>query len=200
MQASTNPWNSLEVAKLIASLLTPVLVALVGIYIHRVTKRFEQMQWRSQKLVEKRLSIYDVLAPDLNDLLCYFTYVGRWRDVDPGYMVNLKRSLDKKVYLAAPLFSAEVFRAYMAFQSLCFKTYEGWAKDPLLRTQFGQRREARADWKSEWDGLFSKKEDVSDPKDIGRAYRKVMESLASDIGVNQSFVLPPNGKIPGNIR
>jgi hypothetical protein len=35
----------------------------LGIYIHRVTKRFEHLQWRSQKLVEKRLAVYDDLAP-----------------------------------------------------------------------------------------------------------------------------------------
>ena len=64
------PWNWLEVAKLAAVLLMPVALAVFGVYIHRVTKRFEHLQWRSQKLIEKRLAIYDDLAPHFNDLLC----------------------------------------------------------------------------------------------------------------------------------
>src|SRR5256885_5580381 len=100
-------WSWLEVAKLSASLLVPAALAALGIYIHRVTKQFEHLQWRSQKLVEKRLGVYDDLAPQLDDLLCYFTYVGCWRDLDPPDVVALKRVVDKKVYLAAPLFSVE---------------------------------------------------------------------------------------------
>jgi hypothetical protein len=149
------PWNWLEIAKLTAGLLTPVALAFFGVYIHRVTKRFEQMQWRSQKLVEKRLAIYDDLAPQLNDLLCYFTYVGCWRDLDPPAVVSLKRVIDKNVHVAAPLFTEEFFDSCMALQQLCFKTYTGWGRDASLRTNFQRRLESRAtDWNSDWDKYF----------------------------------------------
>jgi len=101
------PWNWLEVAKLVAGLLTPVALAILGIYIHRVTKRFEHLQWQSQKLIEKRLEIYDSLAPELNELLCYFTYVGAWRDTNPDTVVSLKRKIDRRIHLAAALFSKD---------------------------------------------------------------------------------------------
>src|SRR5258708_2100639 len=104
-------WSWLEVAKLAASLVTPVVVATFGIYIHRVTKRFEHLQWRSQKLIEKRLTVYDDLAPLLNDLLCFFTYIGAWKEMDPPTVVGLKRKVDKKLHLAAPLFSPRFFEA-----------------------------------------------------------------------------------------
>jgi len=133
---SPSPWNSLEIAKLIAGLLTPVALAAFGVYIHRVTKRFEHLQWRSQKLIETRLKIYDDLAPQLNDLLCYFTYAGCWKELDPPVVVALKRTIDKKVFLGAPLFSELFFSACAEFQSLCFETYSGWGRDALLRTQF----------------------------------------------------------------
>ena len=81
-------WSWLEVCKIEASTLTPAALAAVGIYIHRVTKQFEHIQWRSQKLIEKRLSIYDDLAPLFNDVLCYFTYVGAWRDIDPTKIIE----------------------------------------------------------------------------------------------------------------
>ncbi|SFB41592.1 hypothetical protein SAMN04515620_1756 [Collimonas sp. OK607] len=109
-------WNWLEIVKLLASVLTPIALAVFGIYVHHITKRFEHVQWRSQKLVEKRLSVYEDLAPLFNDLLCYFTYVGCWRDLNPPDVVTLKRTIDKKIHIAAPLFSPQFFASSMAFQ------------------------------------------------------------------------------------
>jgi hypothetical protein len=198
---SLNPsvWNSLEIAKLAAGLLTPTALALFGVYIHRLTKRFEHLQWRSQKLIETRLKIYDELAPQLNDLLCYFTYVGCWKDLNPPEVAALKRTIDKKIFLAAPLFSESFFSACMEFQNLCFETYSGWGRDALLRAQFERRKQARPnDWKAEWNECFSAS--ASDPKAIRTAYKRVMEAFAVDIGVHPSFVVPPSGRVPGNIK
>lgn len=193
------PWNWLEIAKLCVGLLLPAALAIFGIYIHRVTKRFEHLQWRSQKLIEKRLAVYDDLAPLLNDLLCYFTYVGCWRDLDPTFAVSLKRVIDKKIYLAAPLFSEEFFRACMIFQQLCFETYTGWGRDASLRTHFERRREARGkEWNGDWEIYFS--DDVSDPNAIRAAYQHVMELFTRDIGVHETFIVPQSGHIPHNIR
>ena len=188
----TGPWNWLEVAKLVAGLLTPLALALLGVHVHRVTKRFEHLQWRSQKLIEKRLAIYDELAPLLNDLLCYFSFVGGWRDMDPPEVVALKRSIDKKVFLAAPLFSGEFFNACMAFQALCFETYTGWGRDPRLRTHSARRREGRsADWKEDWNALFSGS--VASPQEVRVAYKRVMESFSQDIGVYVPTSIPVHG-------
>lgn len=193
------PWNSLEVAKLLTGVLTPVVLASLGIYIHRVTKRFEHLQWRSQKLVEKRLAVYDDLSPLLNDLLCYFTYVGLWKELDPPKIVSLKRVVDKKVYLAAPLFSGSFFRLSMEFQALCFEPYTGWGQDARLRTQFQRRKEVRsADWNDDWDSNFS--DFPTDPDEIRRVYRCLMEAFAVDIGVHDSYMVPHSGAVPANIR
>jgi hypothetical protein len=193
------PWNSLEIAKLIAGLLTPAALALLGVYIHRVTKRFEDFQWRSQKLIETRLKIYEDLAPQMNDLLCYFTYVGCWKELDPPTVVALKRTIDKKMFLAAPLFSESFFSACMEFQNLCFETYSGWGRDSVLRTQFQRRQEAcPTDWKTDWNACLSSA--ASDPNAIRAAYKKVMEAFAADIGVNPSFIVPHSGPVPGNIK
>lgn len=193
------PWSWLEVAKLIAGALTPVVLAALGIYIHRVTKRFEHLQWRSQKLIEKRLEVYDDLAPHFNDLMCYFTYVGCWKELDPQDVVALKRTMDKKIHIAAPLFSPTFFSACANFQNLCFETYGGWGRDALLRTHFQRRQEARPnEWLVEWNEYFSTK--PSDPKAISGAYTEVMQAFAADIGVHSDFVVPRSGRVPNNIR
>jgi hypothetical protein len=69
-------WTWLEVAKLIVAALTPIAIALAGIYIHRVTKNFEHIQWRSQKLIEKRLTIYDSMATFERHFMLFYL---RWR-------------------------------------------------------------------------------------------------------------------------
>jgi hypothetical protein len=148
--------------------------------------------------VEKRLVIYDELAPLLNDVLCYFTYVGGWRDMSPPDVVALKRKIDKKVHLSAPLFSPAFYESCSAFQAVCFEMYGGWGKDATLRTQFERRKESRPDWKAEWDDCFSQK--PSPPRDVRDAYQAVMAVMASDIGVNESFVIPPSGPVPSNRR
>lgn len=125
-------WTWLEAAKLAIQALTPAAIALLGVYIHRVTKRFEHNQWRSQKLIEKRLAIYDSLAPLLNDVFCYFTYVGKWKESTPADIVALKRKIDKELHLAAPLFSDDWYRSISAFQNTCFETFTGWGRDDSL--------------------------------------------------------------------
>ena len=191
-------WNWLEVAKLLAGLLVPVALAICGVYIHRVTKRFEHVQWRSQKLIEKRLAIYDDLAPLLNDLLCYFTYVGGWKELDPPSAVALKRTIDRKMYLAAPLFSEDFFAACMTFQNLCFATYNGWGQDASLRTSFERRRDARSkDWSAEWEACFST--EPTGPSLVREAHRLVMEAFARDIGVYEAFAVPVSGRTPSNV-
>lgn len=192
-------WNWLEVAKLTAGALTPVALAALGVYIHRVTKSFENLQWRSQKLIEKRLSVYDDLAPHFNDLLCYFTYVGCWKELDPSVVLALKRTMDKKIHIAAPLFSTSFFEACENFQNLCFETYGGWGRDALLRTRFERRQQARPnDWKVEWNEYFGNS--PADPKAIRGAYVEVMQLFATNIGVHSSFVVPHSGRLPVNIR
>ncbi len=148
-------WTSLEIVKLLSGLMTPVALAVGGIHINRITKRFEYAQWKGQKLVEKRLAIYDDMAPMFNDLFCYFTFVGGWRDFSPPSIVAFKRALDKKIYLAAPPFTDEFFAACREFQGLCFKTFNAPGKDARLRTHLLERQAAWVgDWKSEWSNTL----------------------------------------------
>jgi hypothetical protein len=191
-------WTWLEVAKLALGVMTPLALAGIGIYVHRVTKRFEHMQWRSQKLIEKRLAIYDSMAPLLNDVLCYYTYIGTWRTQNPPEVQALKRTVDKALHLAAPLFSPEFFSACMDFQNACYKTFSGWGEDARLRTSFERRKQCRPDdWKAEWEKCFA--DEIADPQHVRQAYRRVMRAFAEDIGVHAHFVVPPTGRPPGNI-
>jgi hypothetical protein len=192
--------DSLEIAKLAASVLTPIAIAVLGIYIHRVTKRFEDSQWRSQKLIEKRIEIYDNLAPLFNDLLCYYTYVGSWKELRPTDVVSLKRNLDRQIYLAAPLFAVSFFPTCQNFQNLCFQTYGGWGMDARLRTKWGRRKECQPDWHDDWERYYCDSKDVTDPQQIQVAYTKVMDEFAANIGVSNDAEAATIGIVPQNIR
>jgi hypothetical protein len=192
-------WTWLEIAKLIAGLITPAALALFGILIHRMTKGFELHQWRNQKLIEKRLEIYGSLAPELNDLLCYFMHIGLWKELEPPAVVAVKRTVDKKIYLAAPLFSSEFFSACQCFLHLCFETYNGWGINARLRTSPARRSQAFGDkWKTEWNAFFSDK--ASDPKQIREAYQTIMNVFAKDIGIHEDYTIPPAGRVPQNVQ
>jgi hypothetical protein len=157
-------WSSLEIVKLIVQGITPILILALGLYVNRALKKFEHFQWRNQKLIEKRLQIFDDLAPHLNDLLCYFTYVGCWKDLTPLQVIQLKRTPDKKIFLAAPLFSPKFLSACANFIGLCYETYTGWGRDAKLRTKTERRQQAMGNWESPWSDMFSN--DPSDPNQI----------------------------------
>lgn len=194
------PWNSLEIAKLTVAALIPVAVAILGIYLTRIAKRFEHLQWRNQRLVEKRISVYDDLAPQLNDLLCYFTFVGCWKELTPPEVVAIKRKVDKKIYLAAPLFSADFFVSCNSLIALCFAPFQGWGVDARLRTATGRRRSAAGNnWNVTWDNYFTADNDVTDPKAIQAAYQRVMEVFARDIALAPVLPVSAVGGLPSNI-
>lgn len=195
---SASVWNGLEIAKLIASVITPIVVSILGFLIYKSTRRIESRQWLNQKVVEKRLSSYEDLAPQLNDLLCYFTFIGRWKDPTPVAVVELKRTLDRRAYIAAPLFSPKFIKAYDEFMRCCFQTYTGWGSDAKLRTDPSRRREAFGrSWQPEWENCFS--QDCGPPEIIRAKYQKMMSVFQSEFGVEFDSTVPI-GKPPINWR
>lgn len=179
---SEKPWTTLEIATLCVDALTPLLVVLLGIYLQYLTKKIELMQWRNQKLIEKRLSIYDELAPLLNDNLCYFTYVGNWKERSPEDVIQSKREIDKKIYLAAPMFSKSFFDSCMTFQHLCFKPFNGTGQNAKLKTDFKDRKTfCIKPWKEEWVECFSP--EISAESSIQAAYNDVMKCFSDEIGI-----------------
>jgi hypothetical protein len=196
-----DPWNSLEVVKLLVSGLTPLILALIGLYLNRRLKKFEHRQWRNQKLIEKRLAVYDDLAPLLNDLLCYYTYVGDWKDFMPDDIIKKKRIFDKKFYIAAPLFSQSFFSEIMTFINLCFKPYQGWGHNAKLLTATKRRKDYYGDhWDKKWDELFINDENkVTDPETIKASYLRIMKVFSDEIGLNENSTLDKTGRISNNI-
>ena len=159
MMQTQSPWNSLEITKLVIQVLTPLALLFLGIWVNRIAHRIEAVQWTNQKVVEKRITIYDEMAPLLNDLYCYFRWVGNWKELTPKEIIEIKRNLDKEFYIYKPLFSPDFETRYDALMRHCFLVRSGQGLDAKLRTSIksvnGDRKEAFPAWDDSWDKLFA---------------------------------------------
>src|ERR1039458_7812476 len=108
----TTSWTSVQIATLAVEALTPLTVAGLGVFIARASRRIEQVQWANQTVVTRRLDIFAQLAPGLNQLLCFATFVGGWKEIQPRQAIALKRKLDETMYANKVLFSGQLFGAY----------------------------------------------------------------------------------------
>lgn len=88
---------------------TPMLTGAIGIVAAFIAIRFDARKNVNQELIKKRISVYDSLAPKLNELLCFFLSRGSWKSLNPPLMIQRKRELDQAIYVYGPLFSGSVF-------------------------------------------------------------------------------------------
>jgi hypothetical protein len=171
----------------IAAIVTPLAVIVVGYFLNRQLKRVEDQQWRSQQLIKERLGYYREIAEPLNDLMCYFSFIGSWKDHSPPAIVAKKRALDRTFHTLSPFFGAESVHAYNRFMDECFDTYRGWGADPRLKTGFARRKLASATWRPEWEAMFTYDENRTVPREvleqIKQCYNEVLARLVSDIQV-----------------
>ncbi len=193
-------WNSLEIAKLVVAGMTPLFVAVIGFWLNRRLRSLEQAQWSRQKVVERRIKAYDELAPSLNDLFCFFCYVGSWKELDPPTLVSLKRTLDRTAHISAPLFDREFLQRYATFLDTCFATFGGWGDDAKLRTLPDRREQAAGNgWEPRWSQCFAERSEASEPSEVKESYVELMAYLARAIGaVEVDAHLLGATQLPGN--
>ncbi len=183
-------WNTFEIAKLLIGVLTPLSVAVLGWFISRHLKRIDLIQWTNQKLIEKRLVIYDLVAPQLNMLLCFFTWVGYWKTISPEDVIKAKRDLDKTMNIYRHLFDDQVYAIYQEFIQILFDTYTSPGHDAkilsTIKSSDGDRTvHCTYQWKDEWSSLFVP--DKAEFKDIIKAkYLELMSALTSSLGVKSN--------------
>jgi len=183
-----DPELAIEILKLAVGALTPLLLALVGFSINRNLQRLAAAQWANQKAVEKRLLIFDQIAPGLNDLYCYVTFVGNWKELTPKQIVELKRTVDKTIYVNAALFPRFVIRSYNYFIHHCFRTYTGPGHDAKIRTRIvsddGDRRKySSAPWQANWDEQFVDVSEVLPKEAVKNAYFALSRDLSVALGL-----------------
>lgn len=185
MQNVQSVWNSLEIIKLIVAASTPIVVIIIGYLINKALKKYENIQVRNRTILEKRLKIYDIVVPKLNDLLCFHCFIGNWKELTPIKIIEHKRFLDKKMYIYAPLFSEEIINRYNDFIHICFETYSGWGHDAKIRSLYKRREEYNKKWNKKWNLLFSdnQNEELDSIKEKKMIYNSLMSVFQKDLDI-----------------
>ena len=180
-------WSSVQVATLVVDALTPIAVAGLGIFLARASRRLEQVQWANQTVVTRRLELFADIAPDLNKLLCFATFVGGWKELEPAAVIAIKRRLDETMYANRVLFSQPLFDAYRHFMTTLFATWTTVGADALLRapiaSQWGDRRDLR--WWNDAMALMFSTDDPADNDVIQAAYDQLSERFRADLYVTR---------------
>jgi len=199
-----NAWNSLELTKVLVSALTPILVAIIGFIINGKLKKLDNRQWTNQKILEKRLIVYDKVVPILNDILCYHSYIGSWKELSTKKIIDYKRILDKEFNVYSSLFCPELMTKYNDFIKLCYKTNTGWGNDAKIKSLYYQRVKYCTDWQESDQKSFDEEYilEVSSHKDKEdeyitikkKAYIELINVLSSSLEIMQT---PVNQYIAG---
>jgi hypothetical protein len=182
----TDSWNSVQIVTVIVAALTPLTVALLGVLFTRASRRIEQVQWANQTVVTRRLDVFDKLAPRLNRLLCFATFVGGWKETDPPKAIAIKRELDETMYAYKVLFSDDLFKAYHHFMSVLFDMFGTTGADAKVRapidSQWGDRRDLPW-WNDAMRVLFT--DEAVGLEQIQAAYDALGEQFRADLYVTR---------------
>ncbi|MEV4285504.1 hypothetical protein AB0K40_08350 [Nonomuraea bangladeshensis] len=181
----------MEIAKLIVSALTPLAVVAVAFQVTKATKRLETRQWVNQKLVEKRIALLSEALPELNDLHCYFAWVGNWKELSPLDILQRKRSLDRLFYANRPFFRPATIEAYEHFSAKAYKTYSAPGHNAQLRTgptsRHGNRSEAYGDgWDPRWNAYFAAEADRTAQEKVAAAYDALLRQVSGEVGLPEA--------------
>jgi hypothetical protein len=184
-------WTGYEFATLAVTALTPITVAGLGFFVARTGRRLERVQWANQTVITRRLEIFSQVAPKLNQLLCFATFVGGWKDTDPRRAISLKRDIDETMYANRVLFSDQLFIAYQEFMAALFAMYATTDADAHVRapvaSKWGDRRNMRW-WNDSMAILFSTGQ-AGDIGEIQAAYDKLADGFRADLYVTHQRTL-----------
>lgn len=179
-----NPWNSLEMAKLIVSCITPLIGGYIAWKISRIGKDLENKQWTDRKIIEKRLEIYEKLVPKLNDLYCFYQKVGDWKEITPPQVIELKRILDKDFHIYNHLFQWDILTTYNEFISSCFATYTGKGHTAKIKSEYAERASAIESWQEEWNQSFIPEEE--DKGKVRTTYDRLLQIFRKELNLSNN--------------
>lgn len=169
------------IADVAVGAITAVTVLYVGHLLSARARRIEERISLAERLIEVRIELFRKAANELNDVFCYLSYVGQWRELTPEDIVNRKRTLDKLIYGNAPFFSSHLLATYEEFMASAFVTEQGRGTAARIRANFGRHREeSTRQFVEGWEQLFVSSEDVSSRFEVRHAYNELMRVFRSE--------------------
>jgi hypothetical protein len=189
-----------DIIKLLLEIITPVVVLFLGIKVNRILKKQENIFWTNQKILEKRIEIYDNVIFMLNDIYCFHCYIGNWKELSPVEIIEDKRKLDKIMNSYAPLFKNELLDDYNAFIEECFTTFSGWGNDAQIKSLYAKREKYNKTWEKTWSKMFNC-ENINTDNDENQSIIKKRERykiLMNSFKLNLDILQPGNYKYGDN--
>lgn len=188
--ASADSWNSVQLTTLVVAALSPVVAAVGLILVSRTSRRQEHAQWGGHTVVAHRVDLFIQLSPRLNELLCFATFIGSWKEMEPRKAIEIKYDLDTHMYAYKALFSDELFTAYDHFIATLFETFTTAGTDAKIRApiegKFGSRRNLRW-WNDAMSDMFT--DDPVGRDHIVAAYDALYMKFRQDMAI-ATEVLP----------
>ena len=173
---------NIEIAKLLASTLTPISLMIMGYFLNKTLAQQGQ-EWReNDKLIEKRIEIYSEIANPLNKIYCYIQDVGDYKSLYPETVISSKRSSDRLFHMYRPIWSRETIYAYKSFSSASFEVFNGSGTDAKIRTISKEKKAAaklgRKPWLNDWNALLTEEREP----DYHQKYVRLMNAFSADLG------------------
>ena len=175
--------DDLEFMRIGVSALTPIVTGIVGALILRMGTRMEHSKNLHRELLRKRLTLFEDVAPKLNDIYCYFQALGHWSDLNPDEIILRKRSINSAFHVNRFLFDQAVWSAYQQFEKMHFDMYAAAGQPAKLRLDIDYIRLRVGElFKNEWaTGLSQKGGDREAQKG---ADQSLMDALGRSIVIS----------------
>lgn len=173
-------WNSLQIAIIIVAAVSLIVNLILAIRTSRIKKQLLKQYQSNQKLVEKRIEVFERMGPKLNDILSFFCYTGNWKELAPPDIMQLKRELDKDIQIHASHFSDELIPTYNAFMQLCFVAHTGWEHNEKIKSLYELRQEQTSGWLDSWIPYFDTN-NVVDGVQVKERYDKLLAFFKKDL-------------------
>jgi len=186
----------------LASLLTPIVIALVGFFVQGALNeqkqelaealKSQEQAWQarqsqlerlwktSERVTSTKERIYQTLGADLNRIYVYGDDVGDFRRFTPQQIIDLKRTSDRTFYMYQSLWSTDVKKAYEDFMRAAFKTYQGLGEHPRIwgtsNEKIAAYRHDGLEWYSDWEKYFSGQKNP----DLRAVYLRMVTAFMTD--------------------
>ena len=97
---------TLEILKII---LMPVVLLVLGAWLKKIADKHEKRASLHERIIEKRIAIYENIGADLNNIYVFLLQVGHWKALTPAEVVEKKREVDKIMYVNKSLIGRRRF-------------------------------------------------------------------------------------------
>jgi hypothetical protein len=173
-------FNAIVIAQLTIQALTPIMTATIALVILILGTRLERSKQLHRSLLDKRMSLFEEIAPGLNDVYCFYQTVGHWSDLNPDEIIKRKRTIDRAVNVNRHLFRKHFWEVYKEFENAHFEMFSSVGQPARLRLDTNYMRERIGPhFKKEWEQCVSSA--PGDRKEQIRSYDILMDVLGSEV-------------------